>query len=231
MSFWSSSSPILAAKDALATRSSPLYLRRAPRLHRISTSRPRLLATDYPRRSRGAAATSPHEVSASQPRRRFSPRTIHVPAAASLLSTDYPRPNRGAAAIRQGHVRAAKVRHETVLRERIVEARQRVEADLLLLLRKVRAAHDTDSDRLAKLEHEFSHLRRHLEASRRERAVYIKKRECPLGGCHDGLSRLRGGRAVAGATGRPGGVAVSRCAFAAALRRVTAEAAPKPTRF
>ena len=81
-----------------------MYLRRAP------------VSTEFPRGSRGVAATRLRETSTWQPRRRRdpSPRNIHVAAAASPrpVSAKHPRGSRGVAATRPSRA-ASCVKHSS----------------------------------------------------------------------------------------------------------------------
>ena len=130
-----------------------VYLRRArvePRSRRDSSGRvaapPRLRrrrngdesrqGTDYPRRSRGAAAARP--------------RNIHVAAAASprLVSAEYPRDSRGVATTRPRTMRAAKVRQRASRgpRQRSLAPRQRLRAAAARTIR-VSNGRDASPDR------------------------------------------------------------------------------------
>ena len=85
----------------------PVPAARAP----VSFVRPRfLVSSEYPRPGRGVPRL--HGISTSRPRRSSSPRNIHVPAAASprLISTGCPRPRRSGVATRLRRIHAADVR-------------------------------------------------------------------------------------------------------------------------
>jgi len=67
------------------------------------------------------------------------------------------------------------VRHETVLREVVGEDLGDANSELLLLLGKVGAADDADSDLLGECLHEVHHLRCYLATGNGEGTIYVEE--------------------------------------------------------